>query len=284
MNSAIRCARAPEAPRGRGDTPTGPAPAPPPRPRPDPGPAPRRCTGLAAAKAPGAAARSPRSVAARAAFLPELAWSTAAVSAVAGIAVATAEDKGAELARIVEGEDGILGSIPPTSFILTLAIVLDAALHTVPEAAPVYQAVAEVGGANVGVCYLMSILLSSQYVDPLTLAPRGTLANAEKSEDNRNNVRVPFTRIIPTVAAVVDPSNEGFTGAGWEVKDSGLPRLPVNAVAAVVLVGSSIVLGASHAPVLREFMPHVLSAAWAYAVAGAGLDRRVTAGTPLESA
>jgi len=37
-------------------------------------------------------------------------------------------------------------------------------------------------------------------------------------------VRVPFTQIVPTVAKVVDTSNEGSSGAGWSIGEGGLVR------------------------------------------------------------
>lgn len=50
---------------------------------------------------------------------------------------------------------------------------------------------------------MMSILLSSAAIDPKTLAPKGTVLNAEKSSNPViAAVRVPFTNIIPTTLKV----------------------------------------------------------------------------------
>ncbi len=43
-------------------------------------------------------------------------------------------------------------------------------------------------------------------------------------QDSRAAVRVPFTQIVPTVAKVVDTSNEGSSGAGWSIGEGGLVR------------------------------------------------------------
>lgn len=53
-----------------------------------------------------------------------------------------------------------------------------------------------------GVAYMMSLVLSSPAVDPSTLAPKGTILDAEKAEDSRGNVRVPFTQITATTLKV----------------------------------------------------------------------------------
>jgi hypothetical protein len=107
----------------------------------------------------------------------------------------------------------------------------------------------------------MSFILSSPAVDPATLAPKGTLLSAEKAADARGAVRVPFTKIIPTALAVVDPTNSGSSGAGWKAAPGGLPKLPVTSVAIVLGVGVIILEAASHAPVLSLIMPRVLSVA-----------------------
>lgn len=49
---------------------------------------------------------------------------------------------------------------------------------------------------------MMTLVLSAPAVDPSTLAPKGTVLNAEKANDARAAVRVPFTRIIPTALKV----------------------------------------------------------------------------------
>lgn len=46
------------------------------------------------------------------------------------------------------------------------------------------------------------------------------------AQDSRAAVRVPFTQIVPTVAKVVDTSNEGSSGAGWTIGEGGLVRTP----------------------------------------------------------
>lgn len=69
---------------------------------------------------------------------------------------------------------------------------------------------------------------------------------------------MPFTQIIPTALAVVDPENDGSSGAGWNIGENGLPKLPITSVLAVVGVGAVILEAASHAPVFNIFMPRVL--------------------------
>jgi len=87
-------------------------------------------------------------------------------------------------------------------------------------------------------------------------------------------VRVPFTQIVPTALEVVDFDNDGSSGAGWTIGKSGLPKLPITSVLAVVGVGAVILEAASHAPVLSIFMPRVLSVAGWLAGAGYLLDKR----------
>ena len=134
--------------------------------------------------------------------------------------------------------------------------------------------VAEPAGAAAGVAYLMSVLLASPAVDPQTLAPKGTVLNAEKPADARGAVRVPFTRILPTALKVVDTTNSGYTGAGWKADADGLPKLPLNSVLIVLGVGGLILEAAAHAPVLSLFMPRVLQVAGWLALAGFALDKR----------
>jgi len=125
------------------------------------------------------------------------------------------------------------------------------------------------------VAYLMTFILSSPAVDPNTLAPKGTLLDAEKAGDARGAVRVPFTKIIPTALAVVDPTNSGSSGAGWKASaPGGLPKLPLNSVLIVLGVGGLILEAAAHAPVLSLFMPRVLTVAAWLAVVGWALDKR----------
>lgn len=45
-------------------------------------------------------------------------------------------------------------------------------------------------------------MLSAPAVDPSTLAPKGTILAAEKAQDSRATVRVPFTQVIPTLLKV----------------------------------------------------------------------------------
>lgn len=80
-----------------------------------------------------------------------------------------------------------------------------------------------------------------------------------------------FDRLLPQV---VDFSNDASSGAGWTIGESGLPKLPVTSVLAVVGVGGLILEAASHAPVLSLFMPRVLSVAGWLAAAGYLLDKR----------
>lgn len=137
-----------------------------------------------------------------------------------------------------------------------------------------FSLAAEPAGAAAGVAYLMSVLLAAPAVDPQTLAPKGTVLNAEKALDARGAVRVPFTRILPTALKVVDTSNSGYTGAGWKAGADGLPKLPLNSVLIVVGVGGLILEAAAHAPVLSLFMPRVLQVAGWLALAGYALDKR----------
>lgn len=109
-------------------------------------------------------------------------------------------------------------------------------------------------------------------------AHQGTILNAEKAEDSRGRVRVPFTQIIPTALDVIDFDNDGSSGAGWQIGKNGLPKLPITSVLAVVGVGAVILEAASHAPVLSLFMPRVLSVAGWLAAAGYLLDKRPAPG------
>jgi len=103
---------------------------------------------------------------------------------------------------------------------------------------------------------------------------QGTILNAEKAEDSRGRVRVPFTKIIPTALEVVDFDNDGSSGAGWTIGKTGLPQLPITSVLAVLGVGAVILEAASHAPLFNIFMPRVLSVAGWLAGAGYLLDKR----------
>lgn len=157
---------------------------------------------------------------------------------------------------------------------LVAAIAVDAVAHSIPGLNIVLQLLSEPTGAAAGVAYMMSLVLSAPAVDPSTLAPKGTVLNAEKAADARAAVRVPFTQIIPTALKVVDFSNDASSGAGWTIGESGLPKLPITSVLAVVGVGGLILEAASHAPVLSFFMPRVLSVAGWLAAAGYLLDKR----------
>ena len=166
---------------------------------------------------------------------------------------------------------------------LAAAIAADAVAHSIPGLSILFQLIAEPAGAAAGVAYMMSLVLSAPAVDPATLAPKGTVLNAEKANDARAAVRVPFTRIIPTALNVVDFSNEASSGAGWTIGESGLPKLPITSVLAVVGVGGLILEAASHAPVLSLFMPRVLSVAGWLAAAGYLLDKREAGGASSSS-
>jgi hypothetical protein len=84
---------------------------------------------------------------------------------------------------------------------------------------------------------------------------------------------------LPPALEVIDFENEGSSGAGWTIGKSGLPKLPLTSVLAVVGVGAVILEAASHAPVLSIFMPRVLSVAGWLAGAGYLLDKRAAAST-----
>lgn len=160
---------------------------------------------------------------------------------------------------------------------LVAAIAVDAVAHSIPGLNILLQLLSEPTGAAVGVAYLMTLVLSAPAVDPSTLAPKGTVLNAEKASDARAAVRVPFTQIIATALKVTDFSNDASSGAGWTIGESGLPKLPITSVLVVVGVGGLILEAASHAPVLSFFMPRVLSVAGWFAVAGYLLDKRAEA-------
>jgi len=188
-------------------------------------------------------------------------------AAAAAVTVYTNEDTDGEIKRITEAP--YEGAVP-----IAAALVGDAVFHSIPGINVLFQLLAEPAGAACGVSYMMLLLLSSQAVDPNTLAPKGTVVNAEKSKDNRALVRVPFSQIIPTALKVVDTSNQGFSGAGWEISEDGLPKLPVTSVAIVVGVGTLILEAAGHAPVLGLFLPRVFTCALCLAAAGAVLDKK----------
>jgi len=133
----------------------------------------------------------------------------------AAVTLITAEDTDKEVERIKTVE----GAAP-----LAAAIAADAVAHSIPGLNILLQLLAEPTGAAAGVAYMMTLVLSAPAVDPSTLAPKGTVLNAEKANDARAAVRVPFTRIIPTALKVVDFSNDASSGAGWTIGESGLPN------------------------------------------------------------
>eukprot|EP00877_Chromochloris_zofingiensis_P014680 jgi/Chrzof1/9466/Cz04g04050.t1 len=191
--------------------------------------------------------------------------SAAAGAGSAAVTVITAEDTDKEIERIKTVE----GALP-----VGAAILVDAITHSIPGLGVLFGLLAEPAGAAAGVAYMMSLVLSAPAVDPKTLAPKGTVINAEKAEDARAKVRVPFTQIIPTALEVVDTTNEASSGAGWTIGPSGLPKLPITSVLAIVGVGGIILEAASHAPVFSLFMPRVLQVAGWLAVCGWVLDKR----------
>jgi hypothetical protein len=179
----------------------------------------------------------------------------------------TAEDTDKEIERLqtIEGAGPVLA-----------AVAADAVAHSIPGLSIVLGLASEPAGAAAGVAYMMSLILSSPAVDPTTLAPKGTIVNAEKAEDSRGSVRVPFTQIVPTLLKVVDFENTGSSGAGWTKGKDGLPKLPINSVLIVLGVGGLILEAASHGPLLSLFMPRVLSVACWLAAVGYILDKRET--------
>eukprot|EP00775_Hariotina_reticulata_P000431 gene431-689_t len=203
-------------------------------------------------------------------FFLNLITSTGCGAAAAAVTLVTAEDTDKEIERIKTIE----GAAP-----LAAAIVADSVAHSIPGLNILLQLLSEPTGAAAGVAYMMTLVLSAPAVDPATLAPKGTVLNAEKANDARAAVRVPFTQIIPTALKVVDFSNDASSGAGWTIGESGLPKLPVTSVLAVVGVGGVILEAASHAPVFSFFMPRVLSVAGWLALAGYLLDKRESSST-----
>eukprot|EP00243_Klebsormidium_subtile_P004214 TRINITY_DN18023_c0_g1_i1.p1 TRINITY_DN18023_c0_g1~~TRINITY_DN18023_c0_g1_i1.p1 ORF type:complete len:263 (-),score=46.62 TRINITY_DN18023_c0_g1_i1:416-1204(-) len=193
----------------------------------------------------------------------ELIGSVAAGAVVAGVTIATSENREAEFERVKTVE----GAIP-----LAAAVGADAVAHSLPGLNVLLSLLSEPAGAAAGVAYLMSIVLSSPSVDPKTLAPEGTVLDAKKAADIRGAVRVPFTRIGPTALSVIDYENEGSSGKGWS--QDGLPKLPITSVAIVLGVGGVLLELISHAPVLGIFMPRVLQIAGWLALLGAVLDKR----------
>ncbi|KAL6759371.1 hypothetical protein V8C86DRAFT_2574450 [Haematococcus lacustris] len=191
--------------------------------------------------------------------------SLAACTVVAGVTLATSETRDRDLEKLQELDTW---TVAP----LGAAVVADAVLHSVPLLNVVYGLLAEPLGAAAGVAYMMTLVLSAPAVDPATLAPKGTVLNAEKATDSRGSLRVPFTRLVSTAIKVVDLKNEASSGAGWSIGESGLPRLPINSVLIVLGVGGVILEAASHAPVLSTFMPRVLQVAACLAATGYAVE------------
>lgn len=201
--------------------------------------------------------------------------SASAATVVAGVTIATNERRDEELAKLQELDTWTIAPIGG-------AIVADAIAHSLPGLNVLLGLLAEPLGAAAGVAYMMTLVLSAQKVDPKTLAPEGTILNAQKATDSRASLRVPFTQIIPTALKVVDLKNEASSGAGWTIGENGLPKLPINSVLIVLGVGGVILEAISHAPVLSAFMPRVLQvAAWlaasGYAIDYFGLDKKTAA-------
>ena len=191
-------------------------------------------------------------------------------SAVAGAAVTavvtyTAENTDKEIERIQTAE----GIIP-----IAAAVGIDAVAHSIPGLNVLLSLLSEPAGAAAGVAYMFSLILSAPSVDPATLAPEGTVLDAKKADDSRGSVRVPFTRIVPTLLKVVDTTNDASSGAGWTIGKDGLPKLPINSVLIVLAVGGLILEAAAHAPVLSLLLPRILSVAAWLAAAGYVLDKR----------
>ncbi len=63
---------------------------------------------------------------------------------------------------------------------LGAALAADAVARSIPGLGGLLALITEPAGAAAGVAYLMTLVLSSPKVDPKTLAPAGTVLNAEK--------------------------------------------------------------------------------------------------------
>lgn len=198
-------------------------------------------------------------------FAISLLSSTTAASVVAAVTIATSENRDKQLEKIQNLDTWTLAPIGG-------AILLDSIAHSIPGLNILFNLLTEPLGAAAGVAYMMTLVLSSQQVDPKTLAPEGTVLNAQKAKDSRAALRVPFTQIISTATKVVDLKNEGESGAGWTIGENGLPKLPINSVLIVLGVGGVILEAASHGPILSYFMPRVLQVAAWYAAAGYAIE------------
>lgn len=198
-------------------------------------------------------------------LLVELLGSGVGAAAVTAVTTFTSENRDEEIERLQTPE----GLAP-----IGIALAADAVGRSIPGLGALLTLLLEPAGAASGVAYLFTLVLSSPKVDPKTLAPSGTILNAKKADDVRAAVRVPFTKIVPTVISVVDTTNDSSSGAGWGADEKGLPKLPITSVVAVLGVGTLILELLSHAPVLGLVMPRVLTvAAWLAAV-GAVVDKR----------
>lgn len=193
-------------------------------------------------------------------FFLNLVESGLAGGVAAAVTIATSENRDKEIERV----QTVDGALP-----IAAAVLGDSIAHSIPGLNVLLSLASEPAGAAAGVAYMMTLVLSSKSVDPETLAPKGTILNAEKATDSRGFVRVPFTRIIPTGIATIDTSNDASSGAGWTIGENGLPKLPINSVLIVLGVGGLILEAASHAPVLSLFMPRVLQCA-GWLVSGTG--------------
>lgn len=198
-------------------------------------------------------------------FALNLLSSATAASVVAAVTIATNENRDKELERIQNLDTWAIAPIAG-------AVVVDSIAHSIPGLNVLLGLLSEPLGAAAGVAYMMTLVLSSQQVDPKTLAPEGTVLNAQKANDSRASLRVPFTQIIPTAIKVVDLKNEASSGAGWTIGKDGLPKLPINSVLIVLGVGGVILEAASHGPILSLFMPRVLQVAAWFAAAGFAID------------
>lgn len=116
----------------------------------------------------------------------ELISSTVGGAAAAAVTVATAENRDKEIERV----QTVPGALP-----IVAAVGADAIAHSIPGLNVLFGLVTEPLGAACGVAYMMSLVLSAPAVDPATLAPKGTVLNAEKAADVRASVRVPFTQV-----------------------------------------------------------------------------------------
>ncbi len=121
----------------------------------------------------------------------ELIGSSLAGAAAAAVTVVTAENRDAEIERV----QTVPGAVP-----IAAAVAADAVAHSIPGLNILFGLISEPLGAACGVAYMMSLVLSAPAVDPATLAPKGTVLNAEKADDVRASVRVPFSQVGEALA------------------------------------------------------------------------------------